>query len=158
MRQIGLCGLLAALVLPGPEKPAPAPTLVYVGTYARDEGKGIHLFRLQPEGTEVFQNVTLVPLGLAADTPNPSFLEVDAKRRLLFAVNEIDEFEGRPTGAVSAFSIDAAGKLTLLSQRPSQGKSPSHLVLDPHGPPPAGRQRGQRQRGRAPGRGRRPAG
>jgi len=109
----------------------PDATLVYVGTYTGRGSKGIHLFRLQPQGTEVSQNVTLVPLGLAAETPNPSFLEIDPKRRLLFAVNEMNEFEGRPTGAVSAFSIDAAtGKLTLLNQRPSLGAGPSHLALD----------------------------
>ncbi len=109
-------------------------TLVYIGAYAPEKSKGIHLFRLQPQGTEVFQNVTLVPLGLAAETANPSFLEIDLKRRLLFAVNEVDEFESKPTGAVSAFSIDSAtGKLTLLNQRSSMGKSPCHLALDHQG-------------------------
>jgi len=73
----------------------------------------------------------LVPLGLAAETPNPSFFEVDLKRRLLFAANEVNQFEGRPTGAVSAFSIDpATGRLTLLNQRPSMGTGPCHVVLD----------------------------
>jgi 6-phosphogluconolactonase len=109
---------------------APADTLVYVGTYTGARSKGIYLFKLQ----DTPQNITLVPLGLAAETPSPSFLEIDRRRRLLFAVNEIDDFEGKPTGAVSAFSIDAAtGKLTLLNQRPSMGKGPCHLVLDKDG-------------------------
>jgi len=108
-------------------------TLVYVGTYTRgrSQGKGIYLFRLQTENLEVPQNITLVPLGLAVETPNPSFIDLDVQRRLLFAVNEIDDFEGKPTGAVSAFSIDqATGTLTLLNQRPSMGTGPCHLVLD----------------------------
>lgn len=108
-------------------------TLVYVGTYTtgKSTSKGIYVFRLQTENLEVSQNITLAPLGLAAETPNPSYLDIDFKRRLLFAVNEIDEFEGKPTGAVSAFSIDpATGKLTLLNQRPSMGKGPCYLVLD----------------------------
>ena len=104
-------------------------TLVYIGT-GSNKGKGIHLFRLQSAGTEVFQNVTLVPLGLAAETPNPTYFEIDLKRRLLFAVNEIDQFEGKPTGAVSAFSIAATGKLALINQRQSMGSSPCHLTLD----------------------------
>lgn len=108
-------------------------TLVYAGTYTADASKGIYLFRLQPQGTEVFQNVTLVPLGLAAETPNPSFLEIDLKRRLLFAVNEIDEFEGKPSGSVSAFSVGAAGKLALLNQQPSMGKRPCHLAVSATG-------------------------
>src|SRR5438876_3564248 len=69
-------------------------TLVYVGTYTGAKSKGIYLFRLQTENLEVSQNILLVPLGLAAATPNPSFLELDLKRRCLFAVNELQEFEG----------------------------------------------------------------
>lgn len=121
-----LCALIRA------QSPAPTQgkdTLVYVGTEG-EKGKGIHVFMLQPVGTEVFQNVTLVPLGLAAETPNPTFFELDAKRRLLFSVNEIDQFEGKPTGAVSAFSIDPAGKLKLINQRSSMGAKPCHLALD----------------------------
>jgi 6-phosphogluconolactonase len=104
-------------------------TLVYIGS-GGGKGKGIHLFRLQPTGTEVSQNVTLVPLGLATETPNPTFFELDLKRRLLFAVNEVDQFEGKPTGAVSAFSITTNGKLALINQRSSMGARPCHLALD----------------------------
>src|SRR5439155_24815355 len=90
-----------------------------------------YLFRLQTQNLEVPQNIRLVPLGLAAASSNPSFLEIDLRRRLLFAVNEVSEFEGKPTGAVSAFSIDPAkGTLTFINQRPSMGTSPCHLVLD----------------------------
>jgi 6-phosphogluconolactonase len=113
--------------------PQGTSTLVYVGTYTGSKSKGIYLFRLQPTGAEVFQNVTLVPRGIAAETQNPSFLELDLKRRLLFAVNELDTFEGKPTGAVSAFKIEPTGKLTLLNQRPSMGAGPCHLVLDKEG-------------------------
>jgi len=110
------------------------PTLVYVGTYTGSKSKGIYLFRLQTENLDVSQNITLVPLGLAVETSSPSFIELDLKRRLLFAVNELNEFEGKPTGAVSAFSIDPAkGTLTLLNQRPSMGTGPCHLVLDKDG-------------------------
>jgi len=113
-------------------------TLVYAGTYtgARSKGKskGIYFFWLKTRNLEVFQNITLVPLGLAAEAEHPSFLELDFKRRLLFAVNELNEFEGKPTGAVSAFSIDrATGKLTLLNQRASMGAGPCHLTLDKEG-------------------------
>ena len=107
-------------------------TLVYVGTYTtgKSTGKGIHLFELQSKGDVD----TLVPLGVAAETVNPSFLAVDRKRRLLFAVSEISNFEGKQVGAVSAFSIDpATGKLTLINQQPSMGTGPCHLVLDDRG-------------------------
>src|SRR5262249_23629970 len=106
-------------------------TLVYVGTYTGPRSRGIYLFRLEPEPTPASQNVTLVPIGLAAAASNPSFLELDPGRRLLFAVNEVDEFEGNATGAVSAFAIDRSkGTLALVNQRPSMGTSPCHLALD----------------------------
>src|SRR5262245_59922589 len=77
--------------------------LVYVGTYTggRTGSEGIYLFRLQTSGLEVSQNITLVPLGLAAATPSPSYLALDAKRRLLFAVNEVGQFEGQRAGSVT---------------------------------------------------------
>jgi 6-phosphogluconolactonase len=75
--------------------------------------------------------VTMKAQGLVAETPNPTFIELDPKRRLLFAVNEIDSFAGKKSGSVSAFAIDpASGKLTLLNQRPSLGAHPCHLALD----------------------------
>jgi 6-phosphogluconolactonase len=106
----------------------PAPTFVYVGTYTNEKSKGIYLFRLQSDDP---QSVKLVPLGLAAETTSPSFLEIDLRRRLLFAVNEVGQFEGKPTGAVTAFAIDReTGKLTPLNQQSAMGAGPCHLVLD----------------------------
>ena len=126
--------LLAGLAVLGARAQEAPPlqgksTLVYIGSHTNAAGKGIYLFRLQSAGTEVFQNVTLVPLGLAAEASNPTFFEIDAKRRLLFAVNEIDQFEGKPGGAVSAFAIDDTGRLTLINQRASMGTAPCHLVV-----------------------------
>src|SRR5688572_20515614 len=97
--------------------PLTRETLVYVGTYTGAKSQGIYLFRLQTQNLEVSQNILLVPLGLAAESPNPSFLAVDTKRRLVFAANELDSFEGKPSGAISSFAVDpATGKLQLLSQ------------------------------------------
>jgi 6-phosphogluconolactonase len=100
-------------------------TLVYIGTYTGPRSAGIYLFRLQAPTSEIDQNITLAPLGLAAETPNPSFLEIDPQRRVLFAVNELAD------GKVSAFSMDAStGKLTLLNQQSALGGGPCHIVLD----------------------------
>ena len=108
--------------------------LAYVGTYTGPKSEGIYLFRVQPPNADISQNITLEPLGLAAASSNPSFLELDLKRRRLFAVNEVSRFEGNATGAVSAFVIDPdKGTLTLVNQRPSMGTGPCHLVLDKSG-------------------------
>jgi len=109
----------------------PNPTFVYVGTYTGPQSKGIYLFRLQTENLEVSQNILLVPIGVAAETPSPSYLALDAKRRWLFAVNEVAELDGSPTGGVTAFAINpATGALTSLNRRSSKGKGPCHLVVD----------------------------
>ena len=119
---------------PAPSQAASEGALVFVGTYTggKSKSQGIYAFRMQPGPAG--QIPTLAPLGLAAETSSPSFLEIDAARGLLFAVNEVNEFEGKPTGAVSAFTIDrTTGKLTLINQRPSMGTGPCHLVLDREG-------------------------
>ena len=105
----------------------PADTLVYVGTYTGPQSKGISLFRLRAEGPEP----SLQPLGLAAEFPQPSFLALDPKRRLLFAVNESGSWNGRPTGSVASFAIDpASGRLRKISEVSSGGAAPCHLLLD----------------------------
>jgi 6-phosphogluconolactonase len=110
------------------------PWWIFVGT-AGASGKGIHLFQMKTsENPDIPEYVTMTPLGLAAATPSPSFIAVEARRALLFAANEIDRFEGKPSGSVSAFAVQPeTGKLTLLGQRASMGARPCHLALDREG-------------------------
>ena len=126
---VGLLALvlsIGAALRAANDAPQSQDTLVYVGTYTGEKkGKGIYLFRLPAA-----PGASLAPLGLAAETPSPAFLEVDASRRLLFAVNEVNTFQLKATGSVSAFRIDAAGRLTLINQQPSMGTGPCHVVLD----------------------------
>ena len=86
---------------------------VYVGTYTEEGGtsKGIYAYRFDPD------DVKLTSIGLAAQTINPSFLAVHPNDRFIYAVNEVGNYKGQKSGAVSAFAIDrATGKLTLLNQ------------------------------------------
>ena len=110
---------------------AASSTIAYIGTYTGGKSQGIYAYRVEtPAGGEP----KFVALGLAAATESPSFLAIDEARRLVFAVNETDSFQGAKTGAVSAFSADpATGKLTLINQQPSHGTHPCHVVLDPTG-------------------------
>jgi 6-phosphogluconolactonase len=56
---------------------------------------------------------------------NPSFLAFDRRRRFLYAVH------GDGTEA-SAFRVDgAAGRLDFLNRRPTGGRNPVHLAVDP---------------------------
>jgi 6-phosphogluconolactonase len=99
--------------------------LVYFGTYTTGQSKGIYVSRLDTEAG------TLSPAELAAQTPSPSFLVIDSTERFLYAVNELDTLNGRPTGMVSAFMVDrTTGILKWLNQQPSEGAGPAHLTID----------------------------
>lgn len=103
---------------------------VYVGTYTQDEGKptaskGIYVYRYDAATQEV------TPLGLAAETTNPSFVALHPNGRFLYAVNELGNYKGPNSGGVSAFSIDrATGKLTFLNEVASRGADPCYITVD----------------------------
>ena len=102
--------------------------LVYVGTYTDHGSKGIYAYRFDARTGKSSA------LGLAAATPEPSFLTVDPSGRFLYAVNETESYQGQPTGAVSAFAIDpASGKLSLLNVISSRDGGPAHITLDQTG-------------------------
>jgi 6-phosphogluconolactonase len=102
--------------------------LVFVGTYTGKGSQGIYSYRFDAA------TGNLTAIGLAAESPNPSFLVADPQGRFLYAVNEVNEFNGKPTGGVSAFGIDrGTGKLTPLNQVSSMGAGPAHISLDQTG-------------------------
>jgi 6-phosphogluconolactonase len=122
--------LVASLLAASDPNPPPAAGawLVYVGAYTNAANKGICAWRMDTASG------SLSPLGLVAETPNPSFLQISPNHRFLYAVNEVDSLQGKPGGAVSAFSIEAStGKLTFLNQQTSGGPGPCHLTLDRDG-------------------------
>ena len=109
--------------------PATGQYLVYIGTYT-DKGasKGIYAYRFNAATAE------LTSLGLAAETANPSFLAIHPNHKFLYSVNEVGDYKGHKSGAVSAFSIDqATGRLTLLNQVESRGADPCYITVDKTG-------------------------
>ena len=99
--------------------------LAYVGAYTDQESTGIYSFRFDSSTGK------LTSQGLASESTNPSFLTSDARGHVLYAVNELDTYQGKPTGAVSAFAIDTAtGKLSLINQVSSGDQGPAHVTLD----------------------------
>ncbi|MBI3278235.1 MAG: beta-propeller fold lactonase family protein, partial [Acidobacteria bacterium] len=121
--------LAASLLAPAvwAEKRPSADYLVYVGTYTRGKSKGIYAYRFQPGSG----NIT--PLGLAAETPNPSWITAHPNGKFLYGVSE---GSGRDPNAstISAFAIDRqSGKLTFLNKVPARGAGPCHLSVDKTG-------------------------
>lgn len=106
----------------------PSASYAYVGTYTNKGSKGIYLYKFNSASGK------LESIGLAAETPNPTFLAVHPNRKYLYAANEIGNFKGTKAGSISAFSIDSAtGKLTALNSVSSQGGGPAHVTVDRSG-------------------------
>jgi 6-phosphogluconolactonase len=97
----------------------------YVGTYTDHGSKGIYAYRFDSATGQS----TL--LGLAAESAQPSFLAIASSGKFLYAINEMSQFNGQATGAVSAFAIQpTTARLTLLNQISSRGAGPAHIMLD----------------------------
>src|SRR5438552_2621708 len=95
---------------------------VYVGTYTTGKSEGIYLYRLDLSSGELKHVAT------TKGVVNSSFLALAPSRRYLYAVNEVGEFAGRKSGAISAFAVDqTTGELRLLNQKPSLGADPCYV-------------------------------
>jgi 6-phosphogluconolactonase len=104
--------------------------LLFVGTYTNTQAgsKGIYAYRYNAATGK------LTALGVAAETPNPSWLTIDPTHKFLYAVNELQDYKGEKSGAVTAFSIDhKTGKLTHLNEVASRGEDPCYISLDKTG-------------------------
>jgi 6-phosphogluconolactonase len=103
--------------------------LVYFGTYTNGpKSKGVYVSRLNTA------TGALTPPQLAAETSSPSFLAVHPSGNFLYSVNEVNTFDGKTSGAVSAFAVDrSSGLLKTLNQQPTVGAGPAHLIVDKDG-------------------------
>jgi len=116
---------LFALAAAGETRLFASERVVYIGTYTGATSKGIYAFRFDD------RTGGLTPLGLVAETPSPSFLTASANGRFVFAVNELESFDGAASGSVTSFAADpVTAKLTTISVQPSRGAGPCHLALD----------------------------
>jgi len=97
----------------------------YIGTYTRNGSEGVYVSTLDTDAG------TLSKPKLAVKSTSPCFLAIHPKKDLLYCVNSIPRFDGKPAGGVSAFAIDRkSGLLTELNQQSSIGTGPCHIVVD----------------------------
>jgi 6-phosphogluconolactonase len=89
-----------------------------------------------PEGILAFdwdaQATTFTPAGVAAKIANVDWLIVASSapdKNYLFAASEVDETNGKPTGAVASFLLEA-GKLKPIATANSAAKGTCHIALD----------------------------
>ncbi len=109
---------------------APAPSAynyAYVGTYTPNGG-GIYLFRIDPASGALTQ------LQVVDDIRNPTWLALNPAQTRLYAVSEIDNYQGARSGAVVSYAIDSNSlQLVRLSSVSSGGTTPAHLSVHPSG-------------------------
>jgi 6-phosphogluconolactonase len=123
--------LLTALAVAAPAA-GEGKYIFYVGTYTADgsKSKGIYAFRYDAESGQI------APVGLAAETTNPSWVTLAPNGRFLYAVNELQKYQGPNSGGVSAFAIDRApdgrptGKLTFLNEVATRGADPCYVTVE----------------------------
>ncbi|MBZ5495621.1 MAG: lactonase family protein [Acidobacteriia bacterium] len=103
----------------------PSGYVVYVGTYTRQQSRGIYAFRFDPAAGKA------ATVGLAAEAENPSFLAIHPNRQFLYAVNEISNFQGRRAGSISAYRVGKRpAMLQFINRMSTQGDSPCHVTVD----------------------------
>lgn len=107
------------------DNPRRGTILAYVGTYTPN-GQGIHQFSVDP-GTGKLTQTKVFP------AVNPSWISFSPDKKFLYAANEISNFNGGTTGAVSAYSVSSTGDLTLLNTISSGGAGPAHCSVHPSG-------------------------
>jgi 6-phosphogluconolactonase len=132
-----ILGVFFAAISLGDSPPPSQKFLVFVGTYTdKTDSKGIYAYE--------FDTATgkLTPRGLAAETPNPSWVTIHPNGKFLYAANE----SGKQS-TITAFSLNGdtgvfgrqkvelydPTKLTLLNQLPALGEDPCYLSFDKTG-------------------------
>jgi 6-phosphogluconolactonase len=99
----------------------------FVGTYTPNGG-GIYSFRIDRSSGALAQ------LQVVDDVRNPSWLALNPAQTRLYAVSEIENYQGVRSGAVVSYAIDPGTfQLTRLGDVRSAGATPAHASVHPSG-------------------------
>lgn len=99
--------------------------MLFVGTQTSQTSKGIYAYSFDSTTGELKQ------VGLAAEADMPTFLALAPDGKTLFAANELNQYEGKKSGAVSSFTIDRkAAKLTKVNEVSAGGPGTCHVSVD----------------------------
>jgi len=127
---VGFAGLTRGKQRPAWREESPVEDeLFYVGTYTEDgKSKGIYVVHMDSSSGQ------LEIVGSVDAGANPSYLALHPNNRVLYAVNEVDKYNGKASGAVTAFAIaPETGALTKLNTHPSEGAAPCYVSVDRSG-------------------------
>src|SRR6478735_7004559 len=101
----------------------------FFGTYTNNgKSKGIYCYKLD------LTSGKLTSVGVTEGIKNPTFLAIHPSGKFLYAVSEVSDADGKPGGAVSAFSLDPkTGELKKLNTQSSEGAGPCYVATDKTG-------------------------
>ena len=102
-----------------------APVLTGDGSIYHGNGNGITHYEFDEMTGELFERESL------PEAQNASWLTFSPDGRRLYAVNELDDYEGTKGGAVSAYAIEKDGSLHFLNRLPVMGAAPCHVDCAP---------------------------
>lgn len=117
----GAAAIPVASVLPVRAKES-SPSIEYVGT-----AESIEVYRADGGRKRKVQSIA---------SQRPASLTRDARAKYLFAVNQIDNYQGLPTGSVESYRVEpGTGHLSLINRAPLSlsATMPRHLALSPDG-------------------------
>lgn len=119
--------LAAPAIYPCATAAGGAASYAYVGTYTPNGG-GIYLFRVDDASGALTQ------LQVVDGIRNPSWLAINPAQTRLYAVSEIDNYQGGHSGAVVSYAIDGGNlQLARLGAVESGGATPTHVSVHPSG-------------------------
>jgi 6-phosphogluconolactonase len=100
---------------------------LYVGTYSVRGSEGIYALEFDPVAISLKILHTAVGLG------SPTYITIHPTGQFLFSANRAGINGATNEGSVSAFSIQADGRLTLINNQRAFGLSPCHIAIDESG-------------------------
>lgn len=98
-----------------------SPILTGDGSVYHGRGEGIRVF-LFDEETGVLEALESYP-----EVENASWITFSPDGNTLYAVNELDDYEGTKGGALSSLAVDEEGRLSLRNRLPVMGAAPCHV-------------------------------
>ena len=102
--------------------------LVFLGSYSTADEPGIHVLKYNEDSGDV------AVLHKISGVISPSFLAIHPSHRYLYAVIEVEDTNGSPSGGVTSFDLNPkTGDLKKKNTQLTGGPGPCHLIVDPAG-------------------------
>lgn len=100
----------------------------YIGSYTEDDDLGIHRIAIDSESGEITAEKSY------KSGVNPSFLAKHPNKDIVYAINEICQYDNQELGSISQFKLDReTGDLILTEDKSSGGAGPCHFTTSPEG-------------------------